>query len=492
MKPDHYSESTEQVAEVWSKVLASPDIDPDRTFLEQGGDSLLAVVVVRRLLDRLRIRVSVAEVLGGLSVRGIASRAAEDKAAFSETTTAQERDVLDAERWQLERGRRSFVGFAMEVRGPISDTLLDEAVNAVCEFHDGLSWTFARGDTGWRALRSAPPRLTVKDVESANDALAQLVMADREREDAHLSIWLIRGRDRTIVAIQADHALLDGESVEVFLDDVARVYTLGGAVPPHSPSTIAEISVRLHARPEPTISSALEYWADVYERLGGYPELVRSRAMRPESVAANGRYQQPLDPRIVDGLRRRNSERGTTMITSTLAALLVAASSIDPRSEGNQIGLLMATSGRSIAEQAGAIGNFAHEVVLDLGAEVSDPGEALEQVVDGMRKMMANDVLHRSKLLARFSPSGAQRSPGTAWFTIEDAHGWNPPALGGARLGPPEPLAPPSGVYAGLWVNARFDDAPAVECVVGSPGLEANWPKAFLSAWVDAMKEIAL
>jgi acyl carrier protein len=67
------SELEQRIATVWQEALGYAPIGLDDNFFELGGDSFVAVQVVSRLRDELRIEISAARLYQGLTVRALAA-----------------------------------------------------------------------------------------------------------------------------------------------------------------------------------------------------------------------------------------------------------------------------------------------------------------------------------------------------------------------------------------------------------------------------------
>jgi len=71
------SELEQRIAALWQEALGYAPIGLDDNFFELGGDSFVAVQVVSRLRDELRIEISAARLYQGLTVRALAALIAE-------------------------------------------------------------------------------------------------------------------------------------------------------------------------------------------------------------------------------------------------------------------------------------------------------------------------------------------------------------------------------------------------------------------------------
>jgi acyl carrier protein len=110
------SDLERRIAEVWKGTLGFEEIGVHDNFFELGGDSFVAVQVISRLQDELRIELPVAKLYQGLTIRALAALLARDEAAANEQRAAllgERRESMSRRRELLERRRSARKGEAM-------------------------------------------------------------------------------------------------------------------------------------------------------------------------------------------------------------------------------------------------------------------------------------------------------------------------------------------------------------------------------------------
>ncbi|HWN40782.1 MAG TPA: SDR family NAD(P)-dependent oxidoreductase [Thermoanaerobaculia bacterium] len=103
------SDLERRIAEVWKRTLGFEEIGVHDNFFELGGDSLVAVQVVSRLQDELRVELPVAKLYQGLTIRAVAALLAKDEeeAAGERAAHLEERRESMSRRQEFLERRRS-------------------------------------------------------------------------------------------------------------------------------------------------------------------------------------------------------------------------------------------------------------------------------------------------------------------------------------------------------------------------------------------------
>jgi phthiocerol/phenolphthiocerol synthesis type-I polyketide synthase E len=102
------SELEQRIATLWQEALGYAPIGLDDNFFELGGDSFVAVQVVSRLRDELRIEISAARLYQGLTVRALAALIGGDETSRSQDLEERRQSMSRRQEFQERRrtGRR--------------------------------------------------------------------------------------------------------------------------------------------------------------------------------------------------------------------------------------------------------------------------------------------------------------------------------------------------------------------------------------------------
>ncbi|KAI0103211.1 hypothetical protein GGR51DRAFT_257654 [Nemania sp. FL0031] len=286
-----------RMRKVWATVLNRDEklIDLDASFLEQGGDSLLAI----RLASACRsagLVVSVSDILRKQGINAICQ--AEDNrgkqlssskipeplpslnytddlelvraiCAQVDTDAANIEDIAEATAMQslfISTGLRSARGymnyFSLHFRGDINENRLKDACQALVAKHSILRTIFLPFErcVYQVALRSLEPRFQVYKYPGAQQRklAVELIKADQAEHvaigQANLRFFLIHDEGRSTLVVRLSHAQYDGMSLRVFIGDLEGLYQ-------NKPLSVRPAFIDfVHAARERNGHGAEEYW----------------------------------------------------------------------------------------------------------------------------------------------------------------------------------------------------------------------------------------
>ncbi|MBV4530693.1 non-ribosomal peptide synthetase [Pseudomonas sp. SWRI107] len=239
-----------RIAAVWREVLKVQALAADDHFLLLGGNSIAATQVTARLADELGIPLSlrtlfeaptlaeystaVAAVIaeGASAVGSIASQGRDQALAQS---LAQNRLWL---MWQLEPQSAAYnIPAGLHLRGELDEAAVAASFQALITRHESLRTLFDEvdGQALQRILPSLPFTLQHQDLEGLEPAE---VAARREHEARQpfdlrqgplLRVTLARlGDEEHQLWVTLHHIVADGWSLNILLDEFARLYVAGG------------------------------------------------------------------------------------------------------------------------------------------------------------------------------------------------------------------------------------------------------------------------
>jgi surfactin family lipopeptide synthetase A len=245
--------ATERViAKVWAEVLDVSSVSATDDFLALGGNSLLATRVVAQLGTRLGLKVGVrdlfeAPTVAALAARVLAARRADTDPPLVATGDGPQPPSFAQQRmWfldQLAPGSPLYtVPLVLSVDGPLDVPALAASLQALVQRHPSLRTLLVAGDDG-------PRQVIVPDmvVPLEFDDLLQLPAGSRQTEaDLRMehevrrpfelaSGPLIRARllrlaeERFELLLTMHHAVCDGWSVGILVDDLASFYASAAA-----------------------------------------------------------------------------------------------------------------------------------------------------------------------------------------------------------------------------------------------------------------------
>ncbi len=255
-----------EVADAWRSVGLAPMARSD-DFIALGGDSLAAMAVAFDLGQRWGFEVRLVDLLRDTSLSGMASlrvgppRRRRDRMQSVTAPAAAQRRMLAADRLGIDPAA-SHMAFAWSIRGEIDAGRLRRAVETVIEHHPALRASFVFAPT----LDYVPLNVDEAYEWIDDDAVLDVDQARTEFEAAaarsydlvegpliRFALWPLGSTDRWFLGFAYHHAVLDGRSRRVVLDDLARAFA-GESWQVPAP--------RVRSRHRPMSETDRAWWAD--------------------------------------------------------------------------------------------------------------------------------------------------------------------------------------------------------------------------------------
>ncbi|MEH0974328.1 amino acid adenylation domain-containing protein [Micromonospora sp. CPCC 205546] len=342
---------------------------------------------------------------------------------------------------QLDPGQPTYhVGWAVWLDGPLDTSALDGAWAAAVARHEILRTTFRAN--GGRPIQVVEDDARAGAIEIV--ALDRLPEADREaaaraalREHARAPLPLERGPlarvtllrlapQRHVLALVAHHAIVDGWSVRLLLDELSADYeALRAGRPPVSvepPLQYADFALweREHADAGGH-AEAERFWP---AELAGAPPEVPLPVDRPypdRLSPAAAEVAVPVDGELAGALRRLAGARGSTLFTVLLTAYAALLSRL---SGADEVLVGVPVAGRTRIETEPMLGLFANTVAIRAALH-GDP--TLAELLDRLHAATARAQAHQDLPFARVVElCRPQRQPSRAplvqvMCTVEEA-----------------------------------------------------------------------
>ncbi|MBI3789502.1 MAG: amino acid adenylation domain-containing protein, partial [Gemmatimonadetes bacterium] len=342
-----------QVAGIWREVLGRERVGADDDFFAVGGHSLLAMRVVARLASACGVRLSIGAMFEARTVAGLAAlverrrdagalgdaapipcRAPSDDAPLS---LAQEPLWLFE---QVQPGTATYnVPIVRRLRGELDEAALARALDAVVAAHAALRTSFTERDGEPRQrvvahvdvplervdLRPLPADARAAAREAALRAAAQRPF-DLRRAPLVRALFVRESDDACVVALVLHHAICDGASISVLLDDWATAYAEAAAgrearVPAPAVGMDDVAAWERATITEARLEADLAFWRDA---LAGAPAGIALPTDRPRTAAKWGPGARVTGtmPRVTrDGVRALALAHGATPYMVLLAAV---------------------------------------------------------------------------------------------------------------------------------------------------------------------------
>ncbi|MFC9654113.1 amino acid adenylation domain-containing protein, partial [Streptomyces sp. NPDC056937] len=316
------SATEETLCGIWARVLGLERVGVDDNFFDLGGDSILSIQVVSQA-RAAGLRISPKDVFDRQSVRALAEHlsrvAATDPAPGTAAPASVEGPVrlTPIQEWFFGSPAGPSHRFDMSMAATLAPgTDLDAlagAVAALVAHHDGLRLRFVRDEADVWTQRVAAAADGTRSYTEHTD-LSQLPSGERQSEMDRLTDSardaldltegpLLRaltfglGEDGDRLVLLVHHAVVDGVSWRVLLEDLALAYgqLVSGAVVDLGPrsASFQEWASRLRSHVEAGgFDAELEYWSGVGQDV---PTELPGAATTAEP-AAGSRSADPAEP----------------------------------------------------------------------------------------------------------------------------------------------------------------------------------------------------
>jgi amino acid adenylation domain-containing protein/thioester reductase-like protein len=317
------------VARIWADVLGLPAVGRDQHFFSVGGDSLRANAVVTRVMGALGVELTLRDFLRDPSVSGLAAAATRagrrDRRPPAPDARATEPtdDLTDAQRqlWffeQLAPAATSYhVPLGVWLDGPLRVRDLERALREVVGRHRALRQVFAAagGQPTVTVRPSVDVDLAVHDAAADEAALraAETFVAlpfGSGRLRWRAAVWRVTG-ERHLLVLVFHHLIVDGTSLWLLADELARAYA-GTALVDDTPPAVDA--------PRRDRATAVDH---VAERLRPFPAVLDLRGARVSPAVRSHRggvVGADLPEEVAAGVLTLAERFGTTPAAVTLAA----------------------------------------------------------------------------------------------------------------------------------------------------------------------------
>ncbi|PWJ06312.1 non-ribosomal peptide synthetase [Streptomyces sp. NWU49] len=405
------------VAEVWADVLGLDRIGIDDGFFDLGGHSLLATMAVSRIAQRLGREIELRTVFEHPTVREFAPRVAAARAGGATGIVPVDRgrplplSFAQERLWFLDRtsdqGESYLLWYCWRVRGGLDRAAWQAALDDLVERHEVLRTAILEVDG--RPVQQvcdpvAVPLLWERAPHAAGEperleAVRRLAAAHATRRFdlarpplLRAGVWELADDDH-VVLLSFHHAVTDGWSKDVLLDELGRHYTArraGGRAPlAPLPVQYGDFAVWQRDRADSgALEPQLAYWERVLEA-APVLELPTDRPRPPVFTGRGGAVEIDLPRALVDRADALARERGATRFM----VLLAAAQTVLARWTG-QTDICVGTpvAGRGRLELEPLVGFFVNTVVLrtDLSGR-----PAFHTLVDRVRDVVLGAFDHQ-------------------------------------------------------------------------------------------------
>lgn len=418
--------------------VPAEQIDPREPASHYGIDSLMAIELAHSVQTHFGVLISVSDLLQAPSVAELAEIISGRRAASLSQNRGYAESGSGEGGFPLSRGQQALwflnqiapessaynIAAAVRIVGEVDVDALREAVAQLLQRHETLRTTFTtlRGAPSQRVHRSGTVLLEVEDASGWNEGKIVVELTERAYRPFDLGqgpltrvSLLRRSIAEHLFVVVVHHIVADMWSIEVVLDELARIYS---ATREGRPFELPPLQVRYsdYVRWETEMLESVEgeaLWSYWRKQLDGAPTMLNlplDRARPKVQTFGGAGVSFAIEPDVADGLKRISRDGNATLYMTLLTAFEVLLY----RYAGQTDFLIGApTAGRNRAETAGMVGYFVNPVVLraDMSGERSF-AELLARVRLTVIDAFAHDSYPFPLLVERLHPDrDPTRSP---------------------------------------------------------------------------------
>jgi glutamate-1-semialdehyde aminotransferase/acyl carrier protein len=269
-----------------------------------------------------------------------------------------------------------------DLDGPVNLMALRHAVQRVVHRHEGLRARENTKGEGWIVEPAAHVPVEEVDLTHLGEAEREAELARRIRADVSADFDLVRGplvrvtlyrtgQDRSTLVIAGHHLVIDGWSMGIVLQDLARYYTAAcrserfGQPAPHSLTTFLADEAEYLVSDDYRETEA--FWMEQFQDVPDPLQLPLDRP-RPEIKTYNGHRQSVrFDPKLVEQLAAFCAQEQVTTFTTLYAAFSVLMAELSGQDDV-VVGVPMA--GQAVAGQPALVGHAVNFLPLRTRVEM--------------------------------------------------------------------------------------------------------------------------
>ncbi|MEK3793106.1 amino acid adenylation domain-containing protein [Paenibacillus sp. FSL R7-0204] len=330
------SETEAKLAEIWQEVLGiSQPVGIHDNFFELGGHSLKTAQLVLRIQKQFNANVPLTEMFAGPTVEELAGylESAAVKERYESIGKAEPRDWYPASPAQqrmylvsqLDPGGMSYnVPHALEITGELDVQRLRESLNLLAARHESFRSSFEMREDGLMQCIAGLVEVPLEVMEAAEAELELQVQAFMRPFELGIAPLLraglvCMGKGRHVLLLDMHHIVLDGVSIDVFIDEFSRLYT-GESLPPLE-IHYKDYAVWLLEKMQGDAYEAQEqYWLKAFEDEPPVLQLPTDYVYPAVRQFAGDRIRQVWSKRETERLKQLCAKQSVTLYMALLTA----------------------------------------------------------------------------------------------------------------------------------------------------------------------------
>ena len=421
------------VAQCWSDLFGNGQPRLDDDFFESGGDSLQAMILASALRKVTSLEFSVADVLAGRTVGGIAELLHTTGQTAQALPSARKAELSPAQRriWFIEQLAPGLpvhnIVLSERITGPLDAAALEGAFAQVASRQTALRWRLRPGPVLPAVVLADPalPIVRVDDLSGLSADARQTAVSKALDEEARTPLalidsplWRVRllriTHGEHVLCVVIHHLIFDGWSQAVLYRELSAAYrrclpSERMEAPASAPVTFADYTAWSLERAARSAPADLEWWRAHLADAPMTLDLPRDRP-RPAALSFAGAVHGIDAPEaLAADVARLAVEQGTTMSTVLLAAFGVLLRRLSGQSD-MMVGMPVVDRGRADFEDL--VGFMVDLLPLRLkptgGATFSD---LIHQCADEFAAVRAHAHVPLERIVEIVGDHGVDRNP---------------------------------------------------------------------------------
>ena len=326
----------QKLAAIWQELLGIEKVGIDDDFFELGGDSLKATVMISRINEEFKGKISMREIFNTPRVRDLAGflegpvdskhnpiAPAEEKEYYAVSPMQRRFYIVN----EMEGTHTAFnLPWIMRVEGDLDEGRFERAFRLLIQRHDSLRSAFVM-------VKDEPVQVIGRQVNfhvsymeapgtntDIHDIMADFVRPFDLSRAPLLRAGLVKLADGNhLLLFDIHHIIADGSAVRVLVNDFVALYE-GRALPELRIQYRDFSEWQTSSRGRKILARQAAYWLERFK--GEIPRLnIYTDYPRPAVQSFEGaRVEFFFDSQMVQGLNRLMRETGTTLYMVILAA----------------------------------------------------------------------------------------------------------------------------------------------------------------------------
>lgn len=408
----------EQLSRLFKEILGLERVTPDNDFFFSGGHSLLAIKLINRIRERLKVKINLYDIFKHPRLGDLASLITSlERAADQEIPLAGEKDFyavspLQRRLWLLQSNDPQDISYnmttAFRVMATFNKSLLEESLDYLVQRHDQLRANVLLHDDGpvVKLMPALPSATYLHYVEGVKNYAAFIELAGAFSNQPFtldkgplFRVMIMENSPQDFyIVFNLHHIITDGWSISILLSELMMIYKakLGGDPYQLQPLPFRYVDLAQWMS-EKTAGNSTAYWLS---RVG--PQI--RQAAFPYVQTTGAASGATIHFNLPEDLSRQVVQTALDRKCTTFQLMMFAFALLQSRLSGNDHFVIgTSVSGRTNSAMEPVVGFFVNmiPVVVNIDKQTTLQ-HAIQDFATGMTADMAHAAIPFDELSALF------------------------------------------------------------------------------------------